>query len=309
MVYSFDMLLQGESSRAFARDMRRVSPLGSVYWETGISPQSSLQIIDMLRRLKTPVAVLAESWAGRPLAGGPQKAPLAWFSLGNASEDGEKMGRFLHDLGHRHLAFISTDHREGDGHSFLRWQGLLEVFGSDRPDSSVELYPIDLGDDGIHDLTFANAARQAADLLYSPPSGPETDDLRELRRASQEFLGMARTSLTTITERVGLKETLDRALTRKRITCWVGDNDVTALACLGHLNRNGLRVPQDISVAGFDDGLRSLMAGMTSYNFGGAEMMRAIMTFITRPHQRRPDKAVTVAGRVVPRATTASPRT
>lgn len=307
VVYSFDMLLEGDSSRSFVHDMRRLRPLGYVLWETGISPEFSRRIIDLVRRLEAPLAVLAESWTGQPISTGARRAPLAWFSLANDPDAGAKMGRFLYELGHRHVAFVSTDHREGDGHSFVRWQGLRSVFEEARQESSVELFPVDLGDDGVPDLTFANAVREAADLLVNPDPGPASSDQQELRRASQEFLAMARTSLTTITEKVGLKEALDEVLTRSHITCWVGDNDVTALACLGHLNRKGIAVPGRISIAGFDDGMRSILAGMTTYNFGGAEMMRAIMAFITRPHQRRPEGPIRVPGRVVPRTTTAPP--
>ena len=64
----------------------------------------------------------------------------------------------------------------------------------------------------------------------------------------------------------------------------------------------GVEVPDDISVAGFDDSIAALMFGLTTYNFNGAGAARAMLSHILNP---LPVTGVTeIPGAVVERRTT-----
>jgi DNA-binding LacI/PurR family transcriptional regulator/DNA-binding transcriptional regulator YhcF (GntR family) len=88
-------------------------------------------------------------------------------------------------------------------------------------------------------------------------------------------------------------------------TAWVGSDDKTALLALEFLREHGKKVPEEISVVGFDNWGDALMQGMTTYDFNSGGMVREAMLMIMDDRYRKSRPAVSeVDGFVVERRTT-----
>jgi DNA-binding LacI/PurR family transcriptional regulator len=61
------------------------------------------------------------------------------------------------------------------------------------------------------------------------------------------------------------------------VTAWVCANDDVAVEAAAYLGSAGRRVPQDVSVAGFDDGASAFERRVTSYNFNAAAAVHAML--------------------------------
>lgn len=70
---------------------------------------------------------------------------------------------------------------------------------------------------------------------------------------------------------------LAEAALRSGATAWIGSNDSVALMSRTWLVRQGLRVPGDISLCGFDDTSEALRANLTSFRFATPPMVRAML--------------------------------
>ncbi|WP_114559818.1 LacI family DNA-binding transcriptional regulator [Desertihabitans aurantiacus] len=91
-------------------------------------------------------------------------------------------------------------------------------------------------------------------------------------------------------------------------TALVTLSDQMATGALDVLRRRGLRVPDDLSVTGFDD-IRiaaQLSPGLTTVRFPLTEMGRKAFDLVLRPHAGRPRRR-TVSSVLVPRDSTAAP--
>jgi LacI family transcriptional regulator len=84
----------------------------------------------------------------------------------------------------------------------------------------------------------------------------------------------------------GAKATAELLATRPDVTAIVAANDITAFGVLDELDRRGIRVPADISVAGFDDieaaslvrpRLTTARIPITELGRAGAEMAQALL--------------------------------
>jgi LacI family transcriptional regulator len=66
-------------------------------------------------------------------------------------------------------------------------------------------------------------------------------------------------------------------------TAWIAANDVCALHALAWLQEKGVKLPGDVSLAGFDDTAEALRADLTSYRFASDSMARAMIRHILSP--------------------------
>jgi len=98
------------------------------------------------------------------------------------------------------------------------------------------------------------------------------------------------------------------ALAHTEITAWVGSNTMAALIAYDFLNTRGRRVPQDISLVGFDDTLAAAARRLTTYSFNpeSAVQLAARHLLGTRSHavRHRNVRAVGVQGCVNARGST-----
>jgi DNA-binding LacI/PurR family transcriptional regulator len=81
-----------------------------------------------------------------------------------------------------------------------------------------------------------------------------------------------------------LEESMRTALARGDATAWVAADDYIALyAVLPFLQSRRIRVPRDLSVAGFNNQFESGYTGLSSYHFDIAGMAMRMLTFLLHP--------------------------
>lgn len=93
-----------------------------------------------------------------------------------------------------------------------------------------------------------------------------------------------------------------------RPDCVFAVSDILAMGAMDALRQSGLRVPEDLAVAGFDsipDAARAAY-GITSFEQPLAAMVRHGLDLLTAriSNAALPDEAITFPGRLIPRATT-----
>jgi LacI family transcriptional regulator len=136
--------------------------------------------------------------------------------------------------------------------------------------------------------------------------------ISELRR--QAYLrSMARHGLEPLVLRGGLTEEHGRRAAAalppdSPVTAVLAFNDRTAVGVMDHFDRNGVRVPDDVSVTGFDDSLMAQLAriDLTSVNQEPQEQAQlAVEAAVDRLDQGRTERRETVlAARLVARSST-----
>lgn len=96
----------------------------------------------------------------------------------------------------------------------------------------------------------------------------------------------------------------EQALADPSITVWIGVNDVFALMALSFLSKAGVRVPEDISVVGFDDSSEAFAHNLASYNFNMPALVHSALDFLFRynPRNREPhEPLVEIEGEIMVR--------
>jgi DNA-binding LacI/PurR family transcriptional regulator/DNA-binding transcriptional regulator YhcF (GntR family) len=263
------------------------------------------EVLKHASRLRKPVAVMDE--AGMPVPQFPrvQPFPFASFQTGYDQAPGERVGRYLLQLGHRAVAYLSPFH--ATTWSVNRGAGLRKVFAAAGCPEGVSSFTMD---------EFAYPQDFVQQMIDSHKLAPL---LRECDRAEAGFPVKLVTSLERLRDRVlahlapeeigmRLAPLFDQALGNRAITAWVGANDTVALAALQYLRRHGTAlVPQRLSVVGFDNTLDSFSNNLTSYDFNIPLVVRSMIDFVidpSLPAMRRQGTVRHVEGIIVERGTT-----
>jgi DNA-binding LacI/PurR family transcriptional regulator len=78
----------------------------------------------------------------------------------------------------------------------------------------------------------------------------------------------------------------ERALNDSRMTAWVAAEDGTAAAAAAYLAQKGVRVPQEISLIGFDNNLALVFQKrLTSYDFDFSGIAHRALSLVLRPQK------------------------
>jgi LacI family transcriptional regulator len=98
---------------------------------------------------------------------------------------------------------------------------------------------------------------------------------------------------------------------RPRPTAIISVNDHLAMGVYRSLGLHGLRIPEDVSVAGFDNThiAENLYPSLTSVDVGGREIGRISVQLLLQrlADPKRPQQIVEIPARLVPRESTAAP--
>jgi DNA-binding LacI/PurR family transcriptional regulator len=98
---------------------------------------------------------------------------------------------------------------------------------------------------------------------------------------------------------------------RPRPTAIISVNDQLAMGVYRSLGLHGLRIPEDVSVAGFDNThiAENLYPSLTSVDVGGREIGRISVQLLLQrlADPKRPQQIVEIPARLVPRESTAAP--
>jgi DNA-binding LacI/PurR family transcriptional regulator/DNA-binding transcriptional regulator YhcF (GntR family) len=216
-----------------------------------------------LERIRLPVCVWIEEHTIQSKF--RRSSRLRFHEQGYSAEIGSHLARHLFDLGHQHLAYISPWHSSQWSRNRLR--GIQEEAARRGGKVSVRVL------EGESDWDHLAPAREDAALNAKFPR----ELLEELVEGDASLLHEG--SILELAWNRILRDTiplLEGALA-DGATAWIGANDRCALQIHGWLASRGIRVPQDISLAGFDDTAGALRADLTSFRFASADMARAMI--------------------------------
>lgn len=270
-------------------DLRNPSILGVVVCSWHMLDLRPL--LDPLVRSGIPCAVWVISHLPDRDAGYQDVRTLWLHDMAFGREAGRSMAEFLEDLGHAKVAWISPFHESAWARN--RLDGFLEGLRGRR-----EVVPVlgrwvsewDLHDSLLHDAEGWSGSLHPA--LRSEGAHPDVGDLvrPQIERLTRDRF------LAEMTPQ------LEAALA-SRATLWVAASDLVATWVLHWLSERGIKVPENLKLASFDDTREASRLGLTSMRFDTAAMARAMLLQILS--SRNAHRHLThYQGRVIPRAST-----
>jgi DNA-binding GntR family transcriptional regulator len=231
------------------------------------------------------------------------------FSIDGSDAAGKQVGDYLLSLGHRGAACFSLVDSEqwcriradGLGRAFNE-AGLTNRVRRMLLEDFTDTHVIHSRIDGAEPYRTALADIMRFEKKLGPSSGSPLDTPFLNNSARPYFWSRFLESQ--------LRPSFDRALADRSTTAWVGISDIVALVALDYLGRRGVKVPQEISVIGFDDGIDAIASGLTSYNFNTPAIVdRALEHILTPPAHRAGPAVVEIPGVIMSRRTTGPAKT
>ncbi len=207
---------------------------------------------------------------------------------------GREMARVLYRNGHRHIAIFSHLASEQKIRCWdkLRVTGLCETFNRITPgkqsggsweDASAQIF----GPDTVSkQLNFeGRAEKRFGKILQSI-----LKEFPFLSSLASEFHGSIHSIQSYITIGTSMFDFFEQALTDTKITAWVCINDELAILAKAYLTFKGKKIPDDISLASFDNSPASYRYGISSYHFSYEKMGNLSVQFIGKPQTIRSGK-------------------
>jgi len=271
----------------FLRNTHSANVMGFIIWYLGIDVEFP-SVLQSLSGTKKPICVFDERGGCTIPESMPLQNAITIFSISNDMRDGEHVGQYLFNSGHRHIAFVSPFH-------FSEWsQNRLK--GLERavhPGGKTYPFVITTPNETSDFISQSKVvARTAQQLLTTNPLQIEMalhnleHDMRQLQAT------IAKSKLKQPFDHQFFIPLLRHALRHKRITAWVAANDETALACLQYIRTHHIQIPQKISIIGFNDSLEAFFHGISSYNFNVTGIMNAMLYEILHPTFSRKMKRI-----------------
>jgi len=286
-------------------DASQSAVIGFIVWPIGLDRSKLHDLVLRLMSMEKPISVPDDGagFGSLPLPG--RRSPLKLYSMAADPAAARAVGRFLLGLGHRKAAFISPFQ---DAHwARTRLRGLLQAFRVAGFDDGVKV--VVTGRQPNLDEHGGRSVQQVLDQLQRSAATLDTDTAGTLNRAIHRLRYRIVSAVQEQVARESMVELFDRAPSEAPdVTAWVGCNDYVAVEALEYLRGTGRRVPEDISVMGFDDGLEAHLHKLTSYNFNGQAIVRSMLGHILDPERLPPHERsvepVATEGFVVVRETT-----
>lgn len=246
-------------------------------------------LLDELRRHRIPAAIWVANEESLPGARYREARGLWFHDLAYGRGAGETMAEHLLGSGHRKVAWISPFH--GSAWSRNRLEGLRRRLGQ-----AVAVF------EAVHewisewDMQVTVAWDPGVTARFDLSGIDPQADPDQLRRPVVEALTRQR-CLDLFAPR------LEDAL-RSGATLWVASSDLVAQWCLMWLRDRGVRVPQDLALASFDDTREATRQNLTSLRFDVQSMARAMIRQILSSRQDH-RRVTRYAGQVMERGSTA----
>ena len=268
-------------------------------------------LLRSLVRFGVPVAILSEA-AQAPRTEDPAPgAPVLTSWAVDSRAAGRAVARYLLALGHRRIAYICAQHHSD--WSQRRLDGIREALRAAGAREALVELTLDRMSMGPDALSRVNAAAERSLLPYLRTTAlqpfaalPPVVRQRLWQRVSTPVL----TQLSwTMNEVIGPVRDLiplaQQALADPTITAWVAGNTITALACHDLLLSSRVRVPQNVSLVGFDDSVDTATQRLTMFDFDAEGAVSACLSHVLGPSRARPARSmVDIPGYLITRLTT-----
>ena len=262
--------------------------LGFIVWGISIEPHYVATIIEEILRNDKPVALLDET-GNIPLTHHCRRSHFfRKYPLAISACDGRIAARYLIEKGHRHIAYIGY----GNHHHFspLRLHSAINEYASaGLPDGVIPFelphLPLLQMQDIFHNTAVATNPRsmQALGELISHMTGNAIKSFTVRERMAFELSSHLSRALRRQTLRDYIFPLCRNVVQHREITAWLCCNDEVALDCLDFLRFEGVHVPEEISVLGFDDSFDAFTQQLSSMNFNGEGCLHACVAHILHP--------------------------
>lgn len=278
--------------------------LGFVVLKLAFGDPHARECLSYLVRRKLPIALLDEGDTppDRLIALVRGSKSVRVFSAGSGERAGETVGEFLFQSNHRSVAYVTLD-----GVSYAcnaRFKGLRAAMVRNGRGADVKHFVGEGPGRGMSHGHYHARPVLASELPPLDAADDVTDDGRIY--AFREIRGMSG-NMSFYRKRLG--DLPERILANKSISAWVAFTDEIAVACMEAVVNAGKKIPDDISLVGFDNAQVAQVAQLTSYDFNSPGAAEPIVDYIVSPTRfvrqfgNRPITAL--PGAVIRRATTA----
>jgi DNA-binding Lrp family transcriptional regulator len=233
------------------------------------------------------------------------------FDFSTGKHRARAVARYLLSLGHRSIAYLSPYHRLS--WSQQRYDGLGEAFMDAGLPGAVSNFSMGLaGSDGQYEQAMND---HKPHLLEKSMSALIESWSRKVPHWYAEAIHEKAHSVPSAGFHEGeiarrMEECFAAAYDQKQATAWVGANDDTAILALDYCRRHAIRVPDHLSIIGFDNKVVAFKNGLSSYDFNRHGVISAMLNFLLRPgsiSHLTSRQRVQIPGYVVERATTGRP--
>ncbi|MBR0411591.1 MAG: LacI family DNA-binding transcriptional regulator [Eubacterium sp.] len=242
-----------EREQAFLAQYRKAPPAGIIM----LYPPLCRAMVNSLAK-EIPVVAIGEK---------PSGSRYDSVEL-NGHTTGYMMGEYLISQGHRKIAYVSPPVNEKNTGRIRRYRGLVRAFEDHGLDSSSLILaapkPLTYSRYSPDEAEYKNGYDLTLNFIgsYDPAASAGPDDMSSYGRHND-------------------------------ITAFVGHNDMTALGIMGAIRAKGYRIPQDYSVAGFDNIVLSGMPqiNLTTIEHSSVQKGREAVELIVRKQAARQKKA------------------
>jgi DNA-binding LacI/PurR family transcriptional regulator/DNA-binding FadR family transcriptional regulator len=265
----------------------------------------------------------------------------------SGEKSGEKVADLLFRRGHRHFAFLTGDAKTewaikrydgikrylaqyGDTQTTLQfsapeisitWNELLFAFLDLDAEDVRALFHGQSSKDQIRNLIalvqhpqFPNLKNQVVDKPALATFKPMIHTLRKMMNTPHDPVGFANLQ-TSILKTAGncafgkfMEPVFQSVLKKSSATAWVCDSDTIALAAVSFLKNHGNKIPDDISIIGFDNWREAAENQLSTFDFNMTGIIKKSLLMIADEKLLKSTPVISeVDGYVVERRTTLRP--
>jgi len=255
------------------------------------------EVLQQLLPHKKPVAVLdvVGGWEASYRTMNNYYCQL--FTVTTSMHPPQLVGRYLLNLGHTNIAYISPFHKSL--WSQRRFMGIRELFQDAGHASGIHSYVLD---DYAFQWDFLQKDIDNAENVKALIAGynewqnyADTELFRKFGHFSyniSRYLTEWNCATGEIYHR--MCPLFEKTLAVKSITAWVMANDYAATLALDYLKKSKVRVPEDLSVVSFDNTLDAMEYHLSSYDFNLNGIVSMMLRYVLRPSSVSPARGKTV---------------
>jgi len=259
--------------------------LGIIIWTIGMEFSDLPVLLRFLSLQNRPTALLDENGEMNIPSDIAKKASIQRFGLGTGTKASEQIAQYLITCGHCSIAYISPLHQPLCSRN--RLLGLQRMFDSAGLPANIHIFTLDEFRYYYQYESHARYVRNVIESLITSVENSNDSKSVSIMKKLQHQITMLSATESFHEETQALFE---EAIQKRTISAWVTDSDTTALEAIRFLQTHGYRVPEDISVVGFDDSLEAFFHKLTSFNFNVSGIMNAMVHHILHAKHTRSEK-------------------